>query len=328
MKNTFPNENAHKKQKGSISKKYPLFQLPRKRQLVVVLKMKLSSAVGVVVVSAAMGLYQRAVFAEEISKRFCCLCNRCAAPLLDRWDLYLNDSGLSCGKLDSNMFNPGNDSKAGNDVCKNLQFLHRDTCCNPETRVQSVPQAPTPAPTYGDNVTYGKNEVCNLCLNGSKPSKPFTMITSNQITGLQTCDSIYHLGLTRNIGNALCYPLQLELKGPCGCNNNQPKPTTQPTTSPKIRGTSSSPISSPRAALPLSSPPPPPFPQPTLPPSNKELTIPSIPKPLPPAPAPAQKQGPTGGGGAAAVATKKKAKNGFKEDTGGRVRGHGSMMRM
>jgi hypothetical protein len=268
--------------------------------------MKISS-IAVFIFAATLGLCRHVVTADD-NKKFCCLCNKCAAPMLERWDLYLNDKGLTCGKLDSTMFNPFNDSKAGSAVCKDLQYRHRNTCCNRDTKVQSVPQAPTPAPTYGDNIKYGTSQVCNLCLNGNKPSKPYTMVTSNQISGSQTCDSIYHLGLTRNINNALCYPMQLQLKGPCGCNS-QPKPTTAAATAastPNVRGgtpATSTTTSLPRATLPTVSSPKPP--------------AGSAPAPPKPAPTPAT----------TTTTTTPKSKADTKADKDGRIRGRGGMKR-
>ena len=144
--------------------------------------MKFSTAVVLAAFSVSTKLTGHRVEAKSsVEDKFCCLCKDCKPVLNNRWDLFLNDKGLSCSKLDRLMINPGNDSKPGNAICNDLKYNHRQACCDATYPApKSIPQAPTPAPTYSDDFTMGNNDVCNLCRNGNKPGKPFTLVFSNQ----------------------------------------------------------------------------------------------------------------------------------------------------
>jgi hypothetical protein len=159
---------------------------------------------------------------------FCCLCNRCSYPG-SRADIFLNDSGLSCAKLDSMMFNPGN-ARPGSASCIQNQNAYRDVCCNPNSSFQSVPQRATQPPVM--NIPQGNEPWCDICLNKSYPAKPYTITTVAYMPGNPTCMDLYWMGRTGNIPGAICYPLQLYMQSPCGCNA-VPKPVPVPAPVPK-----------------------------------------------------------------------------------------------
>lgn len=95
------------------------------------------------------------------------------------------------------------------DIKKNFKV-----CCS------EVPQTPThaPSPQQPSSLPVGVNKICQLCSNGKEPRNKNTVIYSNFING--SCIHLHYMGLTRNIQDILCYPLQLYAKTPCGCDEN------------------------------------------------------------------------------------------------------------
>jgi hypothetical protein len=157
---------------------------------------------------------------------FCCLCTSCSYPGA-RADIFLNDGGLSCAKLDAVMFNPAN-HRPGTSSCIQQQNSYRDVCCNPSSTFQSVPQKATIAPGPPVvNMPQGNEPHCDLCFNKNYPTKPYTITTVAYVPGNPTCMDLYWMGKTGNVPGAICYPLQLYMQGPCGCNE-PPKPAPVP----------------------------------------------------------------------------------------------------
>lgn len=62
------------------------------------------------------------------------------------------------------------------------------------------------------------NPVCNICRNGQYPGKPYTITTVAYIEGNPTCRDLWFMGNNKEIHIDLCYPLQLFMRGPCGCD--------------------------------------------------------------------------------------------------------------
>jgi len=108
-------------------------------------------------------------------------------------------------------------------LCTDIKKNYK-VCCS------EVPQTPThaPSPQQPSSLPLGVNKICQLCSNGKEPRNKNTVIYSNYINGSKSCIQLHNMGLTRNIQDIVCYPLQLYAKIPCGCDE---KNTTSNTTS-------------------------------------------------------------------------------------------------
>ena len=170
-------------------------------------------------------LMQFPLYEGRVEDRFCCLCEGCDFPIRDK--LLINPYGLTCQKLDSDMFNPNNDSKPGNELCLSLQEDFRPPCCDPNINPDDVPQISTPAPS--PSMSQGDEPPCDICTDGSYPAKPYTLITAAYIPGTHTCSELYWMGRKGHILASLCYPIQIFLKDSCGCGLVIQEPTSSPT---------------------------------------------------------------------------------------------------
>jgi hypothetical protein len=145
---------------------------------------------------------------------FCMLCANGAYPA--NANHFVDANGKTCQKLDAEMFNPNTDP--GSAVCVNLQNQHRNCCCNPNANCGAINQNPAPAPQIPPNpYPIGSEPVCHLCNGGGFPKKPYTITTVYGIAGHPTCQDLYHMGRAKQINGAICYPLQLYMRAPCGC---------------------------------------------------------------------------------------------------------------
>lgn len=147
-------------------------------------------------------------------EEFCFLCADGVYPA--NAERFIDANGKTCQELDAEMFNPSNDSKPGNAKCTQLQNQYRNCCCNNNANCSPIKQNPAPAPPPNPYPT-GRQPVCHLCNGGTFPKKPYTLTTVYGIPGNPTCEDLYYMGRAKQIDAALCYPLQLYMRGPCGC---------------------------------------------------------------------------------------------------------------
>jgi hypothetical protein len=147
-------------------------------------------------------------------EEFCFLCANGVYPANDQ--RFVDANGKTCQKLDAEMFNPNNDSTPGSSKCTSLQNQWRNCCCNPNAGCPAIKQNPSPAPPPNP-YPMGSQPVCHLCPGGAFPKKPYTITTVYGINGNPTCEDLYHMGRAKQINGAICYPMQLYMKGPCGC---------------------------------------------------------------------------------------------------------------
>lgn len=127
----------------------------------------------------------------------------------------------------------------GSAVCVKEQDLYRRSCCDPTYNPLPVVQSPTASP--GSNYPQGNEPVCDLCMDGSYPTKPNTVTAVLYIPGNPTCQDLYWMGLSGNIADYMCYPLQDYMQEPCGCITNT-APTGGGGEAPKIASPTPSPV--------------------------------------------------------------------------------------
>jgi hypothetical protein len=166
----------------------------------------------------------------------CCLCDNCVPVVSGRGDFPIAADGTTCDKLYIEM-DPANQSTANNDrLCESLKSQFRMACCDASYQPDIVEQNLTPAPNFG--FAPGIAPRYNICHDGSYPSKPFSQVIALEqflSGGLHTCDELFHMGITGNIPDQICYPLVDFADKPCGCNDTTIDTTTS-TTSPAATG--------------------------------------------------------------------------------------------
>lgn len=157
------------------------------------------------------------VYADE-KIGLCCLCSGCGPMVDDRVDHFVDGYGKTCNDLYLELADPGNDSRPGTDECVHQISIYRPVCCDPEFDPVPVTQIPTSAPLIGDE------PVCNICLDGSFPTLPYSMIVTlpRFIEGVKTCEELYYMGIYGFIPEQICKPLVKYAEGPCGCSVNEP----------------------------------------------------------------------------------------------------------
>jgi hypothetical protein len=160
------------------------------------------------------GLAISSVLCKDLDE-FCLLCAGADYPANE--GRFVDANGKTCGMLDAEMFNPSR-TAAGSSQCTNLQNQHRNCCCNPNANCAPIAQNPRPAPGPPPNpYPIGNQPVCHLCSGGAFPKKPYTITTVYGISGNPTCQDLYHMGRAKQINGAICYPMQLYMRVPCGC---------------------------------------------------------------------------------------------------------------
>ena len=150
----------------------------------------------------------------------CCLCGGCKPPV--RFSEIVDSKGTSCGLLANQMADPKYSAR-GSSKCINLKSLHYDRCCNADFDPDPIAQAPTMSP--GTKFSHGPYAPCNLCIDGSFPTKPTSLTAVAGIPGTPTCQDLYWISKKGNIEERMCRPMQNYFEGPCGCvsgggNNN------------------------------------------------------------------------------------------------------------
>jgi hypothetical protein len=153
---------------------------------------------------------------------FCFLCPNGRYPS-ERFSLAVKSDGTTCEDVDRTMFNPSN-FRGGSAACVSQQNLYRRQCCDmsfPFNGVRVFAQEQTEAQNTVQRNPFpqGDQQLCNLCVNKKMPSKPYTITTVMYMDGNPTCQDLYFKGLSGNIPSSLCYPLQIFMRVPCGCNN-------------------------------------------------------------------------------------------------------------
>jgi hypothetical protein len=157
-------------------------------------------------------------FNNALDDEYCFLCPSGQYPV--KPNLLLDANGRTCQTLDAQMFNPSNYGPGQRDGrCSALQSQYRNCCCNAGSNCAQPRQNPRPAPTPPqNNLPMGNEPACSLCPNYKFPGKPYTITTVQYIPGNPTCQDLHFMGQAKQIPGALCYPLQLYMRVPCGCN--------------------------------------------------------------------------------------------------------------
>jgi len=135
----------------------------------------------------------------------------------DRGGLFLDSYGLTCGGLELNMtgvYSPGSAE------CADLQGKYRKSCCDATYTPIPVEQPPTPPP--GSSYPQGNEPICDICLDGSFPTKPFSVTAVLYISDNPKCEDLFWMGRAGTIPGRLCYPLQDYMQVPCGCKPTNP----------------------------------------------------------------------------------------------------------
>lgn len=101
-------------------------------------------------------------------------------------------------------------------ACARVIEKYRDICCNPKSNATQVPQM-TPVSQSGTLYPRGNNSLCNICIDGRVPTKRYTIICSTYLRKSFSCVQLYDYGKTGNIGDVICYPLQVYVRDVCGC---------------------------------------------------------------------------------------------------------------
>jgi len=241
----------------------------------------------------------------------------------DRGGLFLDSYGLTCGGLELNMtgvYSPGSAE------CADLQGKYRKSCCDATYTPIPVEQPPTPPP--GSSYPQGNEPICDICLDGSFPTKPFSVTAVLYIPGNPKCEDLFWMGRAGTIPGRLCYPLQDYMQVPCGCNgpvfdpDNEEPPTMAPTSAPTSGpiATPTNPPTTTPTILPTSAPTSQPTPAPTTGPTSRPTITPTVRPTESPGtkatllPPDMTRRGPSGGG-------KGLDKDDLRLPAGGRTRG-------
>ena len=138
-------------------------------------------------------------------------------------DCFLDNKGGDCNAYEGKMWtlNGNACSNARNKQVKGKPVS--ELCCsgrNINTNL-CLPK-PTGSGNGGNNYQQGNEPECKVCFKGNFPGKPYTITTVAYVPGNPSCEDLYWMGKTGNIPAAICYPLQIYMQGPCGCNIKQP----------------------------------------------------------------------------------------------------------
>ncbi|KAL7576536.1 hypothetical protein ACA910_018033 [Epithemia clementina (nom. ined.)] len=160
-------------------------------------------------------------------------------PIAARANFYVAN-----GKTCNTVYDEVQSTSTSSSACSTAISKYRQLCCYSNTPATQAPQ--TPRPVNPDSVIpQGTEPVCDICIGGGVPSSPNTMVFSNFISGgRDTCMGLYNQGRAKNILAALCYPLQLFAKTPCGCNGSSPSPPSGSSPSPPSGSSPSPPTGS------------------------------------------------------------------------------------
>lgn len=134
-------------------------------------------------------------------------------------------------------------------MCTEMIGKYQETCCGVEDPGQDL--GPTPAPT----MKRGEYSDCNICRNGAFPLKANQWMSARYV-GTDTCKGFYYRGLSGNIPDFMCGPMQTKTDEICDCGIEDendvaedpvPAPTSPPTTLPTTSPTKA-PIKAPTEA--------------------------------------------------------------------------------
>lgn len=155
--------------------------------------------------------------------RYCCLCEECDIP--PRATLYVGEDYLTCDQLNWDYV----DIDPTSNKCATMKNTYRTACCDLSVPAPD-PVAQEPVPSPASQFPQGSNDICHLCLNEQFPEKPYTVTAVLYIDDPPnpTCEDLYWMGLTGNIPNRICYPMQDYMEDPCGCNIEPSDPWWKP----------------------------------------------------------------------------------------------------
>jgi len=161
----------------------------------------------------------------------CCLCEfgswpeAFCFPHSDKSEKWIG-VGKQCADLVTDLIDYDEHSSA----CKNGRVPFTEDCCTSQQQ-HPVDDVPQPQPTLAPHEVrpQGIHPVCHVCFNEQYPGKPYTITSVTYVSGNPTCRDLYFMGRNKEIDGALCYPLQLFMQDPCGCNL-PPGPGAPPTT--------------------------------------------------------------------------------------------------
>lgn len=99
--------------------------------------------------------------------------------------------------------------------CDEVQKQYATICCDENYEGDPFPQKSTPSPS--SQLESGIYPVCLICENGQVPLNKGAMVYSLFLGGSVSCMELYFRGLSGNILDRLCYPLQIYTRSICGC---------------------------------------------------------------------------------------------------------------
>jgi len=153
---------------------------------------------------------------------FCCLCDGCYGTQSDRYYHKIGPDGLTCVAMD---YQITTEHKYGDAECSAKQEAFSATCC--DANFDPPPEVP------GDYEGSGQPNPCNvpdppgycadtfprceLCLDGSFPTKPYTTWAIAGVPGNPNCADLYWTGLYGGLPPAYCYPIRNAAQESCGC---------------------------------------------------------------------------------------------------------------
>ena len=142
----------------------------------------------------------------------CNLCDGGSYPLMDRFDLFVNEGGKTCLDLMLEMADTENGSTPGSTECLGLQTRFRRRCCDdswnpvPIEQVDAQTQQNTGSSPYAD----GNFPSCNLCPNGDYPGSPgvsvAVMVDGKQVPNVSTCHELYWYAKVGRLDDRYCRP--------------------------------------------------------------------------------------------------------------------------
>jgi len=161
----------------------------------------------------------------------CCLCKfgdwpeAFCFPHADKADKWI-EVGKQCADLVDDLY----DFDEYTGECNSGRAPYKQKCCTSQAQFP-VTDVPQPQPTLAPNEVrpQGIHPLCDICFNKQYPGKPYTITSVTYVSGNPTCRDLFFMGLNKEIDGAMCYPLQLFMQGPCGCDL-PPGPGGPPTT--------------------------------------------------------------------------------------------------
>ncbi|KAL7576537.1 hypothetical protein ACA910_018034 [Epithemia clementina (nom. ined.)] len=145
-------------------------------------------------------------------------------PIAERANFYV-DNGKTCNTV----YDEVQSTSTSSSECSTAISKYRQLCCYSNTPATQAPQTPQPI-NPESAIPQGTEPICDICYGGGVPSSPNTMVFSNFISGgSDSCMGLYNQGRAKNILAALCYPLQLTVETPCGCNTSGGSSSSPPT---------------------------------------------------------------------------------------------------